>query len=503
MKLPLNLIASLAGLHFAAALTAAVQLASPFTDHMVLQRDLPVPVWGRADVGEKVTVEFDGQKLTATTNADGKWRIDLRKLKTSATGREFKVSGSATPTPLVLKDVLVGEVWLASGQSNMVFTLSKSRYRWAGVVDEEKEIAAANYPLIRMFTAAEQKSYTPQERVEGKWEVCTPENTPAWSAVGYFFARELQREIKVPVGIVTVAYGASTAHAWIRREAMLAEPELKAVLERFDEQVRGHVAPTEAEIEDWKRAVELAKAEKKRAPARPGEDPVKNQRNPAVMFNGMLAPLVPYAVRGVLWYQGESITAPRELFPRWNELLIKDWRKLWGRELPFYFAQLAALDNASNSPEVRAWQSEALKIPNTGMAVTIDIGEKKDVHPHHKAPLGERFARLALAHNYGRAVEFSGPVWAGSVVDESAIRLSFDHADEGLVAKDGPLRGFEIAGADEKYFPANAHIEGNVVMVSSPEVPEPKTARYAWANWPEGANLFNQAELPAAPFMTK
>jgi sialate O-acetylesterase len=321
--------------------------------------------------------------------------------------------------------------------------------------------------------------------------------------VGYYFARDLQRELKVPVGIVTMAYGASCAHAWIRRDAMLEDPAFKAVLDRFDEQVKGHVEPTAAEIEDWQRAVELAKAEKKRAPRRPGANPIQDQHNPTVMFNGMIAPIVPYAIRGVLWYQGESITSPRELFPRWNELLIADWRELWGRELPFYFVQLAALDNASNSPEVRAWQAEALKIPNTAMAVTIDIGDKKDVHPHNKAPLGDRLVRIALAHLYGRAVEFSGPVWVGSVVQESELRLSFDHAEEGLVAKGGPLRGFEIAGADGKYFPATAHIEDNVVMVSSPEVAEPKTARYAWANWPEGANFYNGAGLPAAPFVTK
>lgn len=489
----------------ASVAAAALQLASPFTDHMVLQRELPVPVWGTAEPEVEVTVAFAGQQKSARSDAKGEWRVTLEPLPASAESRVLVVTASNRESKIEtqkLADVLVGEVWLASGQSNMVFTLSKSRYRWAGVVNEAEEIAAANYPLIRMFTADEQKAYTPQARVGGQWQVCTPANAPAWSAVGYFFARALQRELNVPVGIVTVAYGASTAHAWIRREAMLDDPEFKAVLDRFDEQVKGHVPPTEAEIEDWKRAVELAKAEQRRAPARPGEDPVKNQRNPAVMFNGMLAPIVPYAIRGVLWYQGESITAPRELFPRWNERLITDWRKLWGRELPFYFAQLASLDNNSNSPQVRAWQAEALKIPGTAMAVTIDLGEKKDVHPHNKAPLGERFARMALAKVYDRPQEFSGPVFLRSEKELGALRLHFAHVGGGLVAKDGALKTFEVAGADGVFVAADATIEGESVVVRSAAVAEPVAVRYAWANWPEGANFFNAAGFPAAPFHT-
>jgi sialate O-acetylesterase len=252
----------------------------------------------------------------------------------------------------------------------------------------------------------------------------------------------------------------------------------------------------------WQAAADQAKAENKRAPRRPRPDPVQDQHNPTVMYNGMISPIVPYAIRGVLWYQGESITAPRELFPRWNELLIKDWRKLWGRELSFYFCQLAALDNNSNSPEVRAWQAEALKLPATGMVVTIDIGDKKDVHPHNKAPVGDRLARIALANVYGRKLEYSGPVLASSQPEGGAIRLKFAHLGGGLVAKDGPLKTFEVAGADGKFVPAEAAIDGDAIVVRSPAVPAPVAARYAWANWPEGCNLFNAAGLPAAPFLT-
>ena len=482
--------------------SAAVKLASPFTDHMVLQREMPVPVWGTAAPGEKVTVQFVGQKKSVTAGADGRWRLDLKKLKASAEPRVFTVTGSATPAPLNLSDVLVGEVWLGSGQSNMDFVVSKKIKYFAGVDNEEQEIAAANYPLIRMFTGKSAKAGTPQETVGGEWLVCSPETVPGFSAVGYFFARELQKEIKVPVGIVTLAFGASCAHAWIRREAMLGDPAFKAVLDDFDAKAKAFVPLTEKENQQWEEAAAKAKAAGQRAPRKPRNDPVQDQHNPTVMFNGMIAPVIPYAIRGVLWYQGESITAPKELFPRWNELLITDWRKLWGRELPFYFCQLAALDNNSNSPQVRAWQAEALKLPKTGMAVTIDVGDKKDVHPHSKAPVGNRLARLALAHVYGHKTEFAGPVYHFMTLQGDTVRLAFSHLGGGLVAKDGPLKTFEIAGADGKYVAADAVIEGDTIVVRSAAVLAPVAVRYAWSNYPEGCNLFNAAGLPAAPFRT-
>ncbi len=477
---------------------ADVKLASPFTDHMVLQRELLVPVWGWADAGEKVTVRFAGQSATATTGADGKWRVDLAALATSAEPRDFVVAGKNT---LTLHDVLVGEVWLGSGQSNMEFVVSKKVKYFSGVDHEDEEIAAANYPLIRMFTGAGTKTYEPQQTVAGEWQVCTPANVPAFSAVGYFFARELQKELKVPVGFVTLAFGASCAQAWIRREAMIGDSGFKAVLDHFDEQVKGFTPPTPEEQAAAKEAATKAKADGKRAP-RGRANPAQDQHNPTVCFNGMIAPFIPYAIRGVLWYQGESITAPRELFPRWNELLVTDWRKLWGRELPFYAVQLAALDNNSNSPQVREWQTEILKLPATGLAVTIDIGDKKDVHPHNKAPLGARLVQIALANVYGRKIEFSGPRLEDTTSDAGKLRLEFSHADGGLIAKDGPPKTFEIAGTDGKFVAADAKIDGNAVVLTSPEVSLPVKARYAWANYPEGANLYNTAGFPAAPFRT-
>lgn len=496
-------IASILFSSLAASAFASLHLASPFTDHMVLQRDLPVPVWGTAEPSDSITVVFAGQSKTAAAGADGNWRVELDPLTASADGRTLTITGRGNETPISVHDVLVGEVWLASGQSNMDFTVAKTeKYYFAGVLNEAAEVAAANHPLVRMFTGEWTKSYEPQTRVAGRWKICTPENVREFSAIAYFFARDLQHELDVPVGIVTLTYGASTAQSWIRREAIAADPRLKPSLDAFDAKVKSYTPPTEAELKEWQIAADKAKTAGKRPPRRPKPDPVQDQHNPTVMFNGMIAPFVGYAIRGVIWYQGESITAPRDLFPRWNETLITDWRKLWGRSLPFYFCQLAAHDNQSNSPQVRAWQAEALRLPNTGMAVTIDVGDAKNVHPKNKAPVGERLCRIALANVYGRPVEFSGPVFESMTAGAGTLRLKFSHVDKGLVAKDGPLQTFEIAGADGKFLPATAKIDGDSVIVQNGAVAMPVAARYAWSNYPAGCNLTNSAGLPAAPFST-
>jgi sialate O-acetylesterase len=487
-----------------AALRADVKLASPFTDHMVLQRELPVPVWGSADAGEKVTVTFAGQKQAAIAGADGKWAVRLAPLTASAESRDFTVTGKNT---VALHDVLVGEVWLASGQSNMDFTVSKQVKYFAGVTNEEQEIAAANFPLIRMFTGAAAKTYEPQARVEGQWRVCRPETVPAFSAVGYFFARDLQKEIKVPVGIVTLAFGASTAEAWIRRETLAADPKLKPMLESFDAKVKTYTPPTPAQEKEWQETVAKAKAAGQRPPRRGAGDPVQDQHNATVLFNGMVAPVVPYAIRGAIWYQGESIVGGetgRQLYPHVQATLIRDWRTLWGEgDFPFYIVQLAGQEAASNSPLVREAQATVLALPHTGMAVTTDIGEAKNVHPHNKQDVGDRLARIALANVHGRKIEFSGPQYQAMKVEGRAIRLRFSHLGGGLVAQGGgPLKWFEVAGADGRFVPAEARIDGDTVVVGSPEISAPVAARYAWVNFPDGCNLFNAAGLPAAQFRT-
>ena len=500
MKYPVIYSAVLATFVLVVAARADVKLASPFTDHMVLQRDLPVPIWGWADPGEPVTVSIAGQKQTATAGADRKWTAMLTDLRTSSDPLELTVAGKNT---IVLKDILVGEVWLCSGQSNMDFTVAKTtKYYFAGVNNEAEEVAAAKYPRLRMFSGEWQRAAEPQAEIPGVWKVCTPETVREFSAIGYFFGRDLLHELNVPIGIVTLTYGASTAQAWIRREAIAADPRLKPALEAFDNQLKAFVPMTADEQKAWQAAAEQAKTAGQRAPRRPRADPSQDQHNPTVMFNGMIAPFVGFAIRGVLWYQGESITGAKELFPVWNETLIKDWRSLWDRELPFYFCQLAALDNNSNNPGVRELQAQTLKLPRTAMAVTIDIGDPKNVHPKNKQDVGDRLARIALANNYARHVEFSGPIYESMTAEDGALRLQFSHVGDGLVAKNGPLVTFEVAGSDGKYEAAEAEIDGDSVIVTSTAVPRPVAARYAWSNYPEGCNLYNSDGLPAAPFRT-
>jgi sialate O-acetylesterase len=494
----------------ASPVLAEVKLASPFTSHMVLQRDLKVPVWGTAEAGEKITVEFAGQKILATADEKGRWRADLQPLNESAESRTLVVTGDHTAQPIKLEDVLVGEMWLASGQSNMDFSMSKKVKYFAGVANEEAEIAAANYPLIRMFVGDAQKTYAPANRVGGEWKICTPENAPAFSAVSYFFARDLQKEINVPVGVITEAFGASTAEAWIDRETMSADPKLKPLLDRFDAAVESFrtnrpavVAPPRSEDVS---ATNAAPRSRRRSSG--PRDPVQDQHNATVLFNGMIAPIIPFAIRGAIWYQGESIVDANkggiELYPQVQAALIRDWRKRWGEgDFPFYIVQLAGQEAASNRPEVREAQATVLALKNTGMAVATDIGETKNVHPKNKQDVGDRLARIALANVYGRKIEFSGPAYESMKIEGSAIRVNFSHLGGGLAAKGGePLKWFEIAGADKKFVSATAKIDGDAVVVSSPEVTAPIAVRYAWVNFPDSCNLFNNAGLPAAQFRT-
>lgn len=492
----------------AGSLLAEVKLASPFTDHMVLQCNKEVPIWGTADVDEKIMVEFAGQKISTMADAGGKWSVKLKPMKASAEPRTLVVTGKRQSKIENLKcdDVLVGEVWLASGQSNMDFTMSKNVKRFAGVTNEEAEIAAANYPLIRMFTGEAQKTFAPTNRIGGEWKICTPENAPAFSAVAYFFARDLQREIKIPVGIITEAFGASTAESWIERATLAGDPKLKPLLDRFDAAVQSFrtnppsvvASPRSEDVN----ATNTAQRGRRRSTG--PRDPVQDQHNATVLFNGMIAPVIPYAIRGAIWYQGESIVDANkggiELYPRVQAALIGDWRKLWGEgDFPFYIVQLAGQEAASNSPLVREAQATVLALKNTGMALATDIGERKNVHPKNKQDVGDRLARIALAKTYGKNIECSGPAFESIKNEGNIIRVIFSHAD-GLVARDGNLKWFTIAGADGKFVSAAAEVSDNSVIVSSPEISAPVAVRYAWVNYPDGGHLYNSAGLPAAQF---
>jgi sialate O-acetylesterase len=471
---------------------------------------MSVPIWGTAAPGEKITVSIEGQTRSATADTSGKWTVRLPKLK-SGGPFEMTIAGSkGGEAPIVVKDVLVGEVWLGSGQSNMQFYVSKNGPGHApyGLLDEEKEIAAANYPQLRMFTVKNATAYTPQLDLVGEWQVCTPATVPNFSAVGYLFGRDLNQALKVPVGIVLSAFGASTAEAWVPRDALVSDPLLKPMVDKLDARegyftahpaVNG-VGVTDADAPPSPLTINAR-------PGRPGplRDPAHDQHQPTVLFNAMIHPILPYAIRGAIWYQGESITGGPNglmLYGHVMDTLVTQWRKLWGEgNFPFYVVQLPGQQNVSNNPLVREQQAKILALPNTGMAVVLDASEAKNVHPHNKEPLGDRLTKIALANVYGRKIEFSGPVYASMKVEGNALRVKFTHA-EGMTAKDGTLHWFQISGIDQKFVDADAKIEGDSVVVSSPQVPVPVAVRYAWDNYPNTANLFNSAGLQAAPFRT-
>ena len=492
---------------------ADVTPASPFTDHMVLQQGMNVPVWGTASAGENVTVSIAGQTATATADANGKWMVHLPALKA---GGPFTMT-IAGHNSYILQDVLVGEVWLCSGQSNMDFTVARTpKYYFAGANNEAEEVAAANYPQIRMFSGQWTRRYEPQDQVDGEWKICNPTNVREFSAIGYFFARDLQKQLNVPVGIITETYGASTAESWISREALTAVPELKPMLDAFDFVAKAYPPEKrkadQAALAAWDKQIAVATDIAKAPKAPKISDPVNNQHNPTVLYNGMIAPIIPYAIKGVLWYQGESILNGARgvrMYPLVQQTLIKDWRSRWGEgDFPFYIVQLAAYKAPATQPSnsgiaaVREAQQTVLKLPNTAMAVTIDIGDAKSVHPKDKQDVGDRLTRIALANVYDRKIEFSGPMFDSMTIEDNTIRIRFTHVSGGLIAKGGELKQFAVAGKDEKFVWADAKIDGNSGVVSSPNVPEPANGRYAWSDNPAGCNLYNSDGLPAAPFKT-
>lgn len=484
-------------------LPSGLWLPSVFSDHMVLQRAMPVPVWGTAKPGATVTARIAGKSATAKAGENGCWRIELPEL---TAGGPFTLEVTSPGSSRIYQDVFVGEVWLCSGQSNMDFTLASTAKRsFSGVTDWQKEVAAANHPRLRMFTAEWTMRESPQPEVAGTWAVCTPENAGDFSAVAYYFGRAIQANLDVPVGLVTCAFGASTIEAWIREETLRSHPQFAGLLQEFSKK-RTAFRDNPQLSEDYGKA--LAKRKSGRQPRNP--DPVQDQHNPFVLHNGMIAPIVPYAIRGAIWYQGESNLNTRKLYPELQKALIDDWRALWKNSgLPFYFVQLAPHKAPSDKPapggqiaEMREAQARSLAIPHTGMAVTLDIGDAKDIHPRNKLDVGKRLARLALSGTYAKPGVANGPVFREAAIENGRIRVRFDSIGGGLVAKDGPLRQFAIAGTDLKFAAAQAEIDGDSVIVSSPEVPTPAHVRYAWADHPAGANLFNSEGLPAAPFRT-
>jgi sialate O-acetylesterase len=355
-----------------------------------------------------------------------------------------------------------------------------------------------------MFTGKDTKAHVPQTTVQGTWQVCSPDTVGGFSAVGYLFARDLNMQLKVPVGILTEASGASVAEAWISRESLTADDKTKPMIDGFDASYKLYNSgPTGPAAEAPTRPTPINKARVARPSA-----PDRDQHMPMVLFNGMINPVIPYAIRGAIWYQGESIvggTPGLNLYGHVLQVLIKDWRAKWGEgDFPIYMVQLPGQQNISNNPRIREEQQTILALPNTGLAVTIDLGEATNVHPHNKEPLGYRLSLIALSNAYGQKIEYSGPIYQSMEVKNGTAVIHFTHLGGGLLAKDGPLKGFQIAGDDQKFVTADAKIDGDTLVVSSPDVKTPAAVRYAWDNFPEGlgCNLYNSYNLPAGPFRT-
>jgi len=482
---------------------ADVRLPGFFTDHMVLQRDMPVPIWGWADPGEKVVVSLDSKTAEVTACSKGRWMV---KLDSMSAGGPYvlKVSGKNT---IELKDVLVGEVWLGSGQSNMAMTVGGCR-------DFEQEKAAADLPQIRHVTIARRPAETPQDDCVGQWQVCSPETVGGFSATAFFFGRELHRELGVPVGLINSSWGGTPVEAWAGVKAQQAHEELKPMLDDWQQRIAGF-DPEKAKqqyaqaLARWEEAAKKARAAGKPVPRRPRPpaDMRLSAHRPGNLYNGMIAPLCPYAIRGGIWYQGESNAGRAQTYGLQLATMIRNWRADWGYEFPFAWVQLPNFQTPQSQPSEGGWalvreqMLQTLAVPKTGMAVTIELGEANNIHPKNKQDVGKRLALWALAEVYGKDIVYSGPIYKDMKREDGRIILSFDHVDGGLVAKGGKLRGFAIAGEDRQFVWAEAGIEGDTVVVSSPEVKQPVAVRYAWASNPD-CNLYNKAGLPASPFRT-
>jgi sialate O-acetylesterase len=465
-------------------LSAEVKLPNVIGNDMVLQRDLPVPIWGWADNGEEVTVSFAGQSKTAKPGKNGKWMVKLSALKANSKPAILTINGS---NEIKLDNILVGEVWICSGQSNMEWRLS-------GTTNAKEEVAASDHPLIRLFDVpGHTTSPKPQEEGRGNWQVCNPKTSGGFSAVGYFFGRRLHKELDVPVGLIGSNWGGTRIEPWTTLAGFESVPELADIAKK---------------VKDYKADTKVGGG------------------SPSAIYNSMVHPLAPFAMRGGIWYQGESNGGEHMSYYHKKHALVNGWRKVFqNKDLGFYWVQLANFQQPKNNPaggdgwaKIREAQTKALDIPHTGMAVAIDLADAhnpRDIHPRNKQDVGGRLAQWALHQTYGKKdLVPTGPLYKGHKIKGGKVHLSFDHVGKGLMVgkktkleptaevKGGKLEHFSIAGEDKKWVWADATIEGDVVVVSSKEVKKPVAVRYGFTMNPANANLYNRDGIPASPFRT-
>lgn len=522
-----------------ASIQAEVRLPAIFGDHMVLQQEKTIPVWGTAAAGEAVTVTLGTISARTVATPDGKWRVDLPPQPSATDPLIMTVKGTNL---LRFEDVLLGDVWLGSGQSNMGFPMKDSHVA-------STDIPKSTDAQLRLFIVGRRPIGVPQtELAGGRWELCDPATVARFSAVTYYFGRELRQSLRRPIGLLTTSWGGTPAQAWISYDGLKKQPELTRyrdsyqqvqdraskitpeMIASFDAKIDAWKTDNDARLADWKKAADAAKSAGLPVPPEPKSAPMPANPNPfhagfpstpTCLFNGMVAPLIPYAIKGVLWYQGESNTGQAHDYHLLLSTLINDWRTHWRTgDFPFLFVQLAncGAPEKENWVAIREAQLKTLSLPATGMACTIDIGaDNYNFHPQNKRDVGLRLAKAAHQVAYGENVVGSGPLYETMKVEGSSIRISFKAASVGGGLKTGSppawsengqraqpdpvLRGFQIAGADQKFVPAQAVIENNTVRVFSDTVSAPVSVRYGWLNAPK-VNLYNQENLPASPFRT-
>jgi sialate O-acetylesterase len=484
---------------------ADVKLPAIFGTNMVLQRDQKDRVWGWAEPGEEVTVEIAGQYQAAKAGPDGAWQVVLDPMPAGGP-HTMTVKGENT---VRFDDVLVGEVWICSGQSNMQWAVGSTK-------DADLEIRAAKYPNIRLIAVPNVGTQEPQKDFRGRWVPCGPDTVGRFSAVGYFFGRQLHQTLGIPVGLINDAWGGSACEAWIRRDILAADSKYAPMLEGwadFEENYPKAKEEYREKYAEWQEAAKQAKAQNKTAPRPPTNPDARMSGNarPGNIYNGVLKPTIGYGIRGVIWYQGETNAGRayqyRDLFP----LMIKSWRDEWGQgDFPFYWVQLADYQAESPKPSDSTWaelrEAQTMtmdRLPQTGQAVIIDLGEGKDIHPKNKQDVAQRLARWALARDYGIRIAHQSPTHKSMAIQGNKAVVTFDHVGGGLKTFDvSEARGFAIAGADRKFVPAQARVaSSNTIEVWSDSVPEPVAVRYAWANNPV-CNVYSAEGLPVTPFRT-
>ncbi|OGD23016.1 MAG: hypothetical protein A2W03_04555 [Candidatus Aminicenantes bacterium RBG_16_63_16] len=501
-----------------ASLCADVRLPAVIGDHMVIQQDKPVAIWGWAGPGEKVTIGLAGLSREVRATAEGKWQVALDPLQPSAAPLELTVRGEKGPA-IVARDILVGEVWLCSGQSNMEWPLQAT-------LSPTPEILRADHPQIRLFLVPKRTSDRPLDDIAAKWTQCAPETAAPFSAVAYYFGLDLHQKLGVPVGLIESAWGGSDIEPWTPPSGFVAVPEVQSILAAHEARYAEYRQALKKALPSWGtwvRDTQKALASNAVLPAMPAsgrlpENPYDTFKAPTTLYNAMIHSLTPFAIRGAIWYQGENNRADGLSYEKKMQALIRGWREAWRLgDFPFYYVQLAPYNYPFNNreaapgdvpdqvllPHIWEAQAKALRIPNTGMAVISDIADLNDIHPRNKKDVGHRLALWARARTYGeKDLVPSGPMYKSKVVEGGTVRIGFDYVGGGLIANDGlPLRWFEIAGDDHIFYRAAAEIAGESVVVRSARVPDPKAVRFGWDQLAV-PNLANKAGLPASPFRT-